>query len=327
LYSWDDENTDWAKPGAYAFKAESASARAADAAKASASGPRTYEKKRQPDVQATDPKKRIVSRSTNPLIIAVDVTGSMGHWPFEIFDRLPLLYMTLSQYRSDLEISFAAIGDAACDRFPLQTTDFARGFDLETRLKALYGEGGGGDEPESYGLFAWWVANHVETPEARMPFLIVFGDATMHLKVPTGQIKHFLGDEVAKDEDSLATWQQVSSRFNTWFLRRPTGTDGDSCWKQWADAVGAQKVVMMDDEQRAVDYAMGLIARSWGHFDDFKLNMKARQDESKIEALEKRLVKVPVALSCPKCSAPIPPTARGLFACSYCGMTLSLGSG
>ena len=33
----------------------------------------------------------------------------MASWPFEIFDRLPLLYNTLSQYREDLEICFAAI--------------------------------------------------------------------------------------------------------------------------------------------------------------------------------------------------------------------------
>ena len=36
----------------------------------------------------------------------------MASWPFEIFDRLPLLFNTLSQYREDLEICFAAIGDA-----------------------------------------------------------------------------------------------------------------------------------------------------------------------------------------------------------------------
>ena len=46
------------------------------------------------------------------------MTGSMANWPFEIFDRLPLLYNTLSQYREDLEICFAAIGDAGVDRSP-----------------------------------------------------------------------------------------------------------------------------------------------------------------------------------------------------------------
>ena len=36
---------------------------------------------------------------------------------------------------------------------------------------------------------------------------------------------------------------------------------------------------MIDDERRAVDYAMGVVARTWGHFEDFKNNMRARQPE------------------------------------------------
>ena len=88
-------------------------------------GPRTYEKKRKANEKIIDPSKHIRSESNNPLIIAVDVTGSMASWPFEIFDRLPLLYNTLSQYREDLEICFAAIGDAAYDDWPLQVTTFA----------------------------------------------------------------------------------------------------------------------------------------------------------------------------------------------------------
>ena len=65
------------------------------------------------------------------------------------------------------------------------------------------------------------------------------------------------------------------------------------------------------------------IARSWGHFGDFKQNMAARQDAAKIEELEKRLSSVPIALVCPKCSAPIPTGASGHFTCSYCGATLT----
>ena len=167
MYSWYDDTSDWAKPGAYAYDPSSKTARDAEAKKAAAAGPRTYADRGQPDPQLTNPNKRITSSSKNPLVIAVDVTGSMQRWPFEIFDRLPLLFNTLSQYRPDLEISFCAIGDAHCDRWPLQTTDFSKGFDLERHLKALYGEGGGGDEPESYGLFAHWVDTHVTAPNAR----------------------------------------------------------------------------------------------------------------------------------------------------------------
>src|SRR5512138_1060864 len=186
MYSWDEDTSKWYGSGAYAYApAPAASARADAAERAKAAGPRTYGGKTGPNEKIIDPKKRIRSESKNPIIIAVDVTGSMASWPAEIFDRLPLLYNTLAQYRTDVEICFAAIGDAAVDRWPLQVTTFAGGFDLEQLLGSLYGEGQGGDAPESYGLFAHWVNTHVEAPNAtETPFLIVFGDVNMHRLVP-----------------------------------------------------------------------------------------------------------------------------------------------
>ncbi|MBN1658272.1 MAG: hypothetical protein JXA93_07725, partial [Anaerolineae bacterium] len=149
MYSWDEDTSKWYGKGEYRYRLGAVAVDAAERARES--GPRTYDRRDGPNEKIIDPKKRIRSTSKNPLIIAVDVTGSMAQWPFEIFDRLPLLYNTLSQYRPDLEICFAAIGDAAVDRWPLQVTTFAAGFDLEQLLGSLFGEGGGGDAPESYG--------------------------------------------------------------------------------------------------------------------------------------------------------------------------------
>ena len=94
---------------------------------------------------------------------------------------------------------------------------------------------------------------------------------------------------------------------------------GDQVDQQWGKAIGGQKIIHIEDEQRAVDYAMGLIARAWGHFGDFKDNMRARQDESKV-----LLVSKPIELKCPLCGAPIPLDAKHRFSCVYCGATLKL---
>lgn len=325
MYSWSDDMSDWADPSKYKFDDKTKADRDRESEKARAHGPRAYSDKAQPNMQFVDPHKHVTSNSPNPLIIAVDVTGSMQRWPFEIFDRLPLLYNTLSQYRPDLEICFAAIGDGGYDKWPLQCTEFSKGFDLEERLKALYGEGGGGDEPESYGLFAYWVQTHVHVPKASRPFLIVFGDASMHEKVPRRQLSHFLGDEIQGDASSLRIWQEVSASWDTWFLRRPTGRKGDRIDQQWAEAIGAQQVVHMQDEQRAVDYAMGLVARAWGHFGDFEDNMRARQDETKVKDLSSSIGSTkPRLFSCPGCNAALPPAARGRFKCAYCGASVQV---
>ena len=320
MYTWDEDTSTWYGKGEYRYGAKGATRRRAAAERAAASGPRTYGDKSGPNQKIIDPSKRVHTESKNPLIIAIDVTGSMADWPFEIFDRLPLLYNTLSQYREDLEICFAAIGDAAVDRWPLQVTTFASCFDLEQLLAALYGEGGGGDAPESYGLFAHWVNTHVEIPDLdEPPFLIVFGDVTMHPFTSAEQIAIYLGDKLGSGVDAIEAWQQVSKTWNTWFLRRPTGRVGDSVDEQWGRAIGAQKVFHIQNEQRAVDYAMGIVARAWGRFDDFQDNMRARQSEESVVALSK-----PIEMMCPRCGGPIPVDAAGMFSCVYCGMTLRI---
>jgi ribosomal protein S27AE len=320
MYSWDEDTSTWYGKAEYKYGTRGATKRKAAADRAKAHGPRTYEKKRGPVEKIIDPSKHVRSESKNPLIIAVDVTGSMANWPFEIFDRLPLLYNTLSQYREDLEICFAAIGDAGYDDWPLQVTTFASSYDLEQLLLGIYGEGGGGDAPESYGLFAHWVNTHVKVPNIQEPpFLILFGDVSMHPKVPKAHLARYLGDQVEQDIDSIKTWQQISETWNIWFLRRPTGKSGDHVDAQWGRAIGEQKIFRIQDEQRAVDYAMGIIARAWGHFEDFQDNMRARHDESKVAMVSK-----PIVMMCPRCGGPIPVDASGMFSCGYCGTTLKL---
>ena len=320
MYSWDEDTSGWYGAERYSYRSTGATKRKSAAARAKAHGPRTYERKNGPNEKIIDPRKYIRSESLNPLIVAVDVTGSMASWPFEIFDRLPLMYNTLSQYRDDLEICFAAIGDAGFDRWPLQVTSFAGGFDLEQLLGSLYGEGGGGDAPESYGLFAHWVNTHVEVSNtSEAPFMIIFGDAPMHQNVPKNQINHYLGDQQRRDVDAIDAWQQVCQTWNTWFLRRPTGKPGDSVDVQWGQAITEQKIFHIQDEQRAVDYAMGLIARAWGYFGDFQDNMRARQSEDKVVS-----VSTPIEMKCPRCGAPIPLNAAGMFSCGFCDTTLKL---
>ena len=122
-----------------------------------------------------------------------------------------------------------------------------------------------------------------------------------------------------QDVNAIEAWQQLARTWNTWFLRRPTGKTGDRVDRQWGKAIGAQKVFRIEDEQRAVDYAMGLIARSWGHFSDFQDNMRARQSEEKVAAVSK-----PIVMKCPRCGAPLPIGAAGMFKCAYCATTLKL---
>ena len=300
MYCWGDENTDWARPGAYEFtpsekKKAEFKALAEDA---KLRGGRTYQKRAAPDLGLVDPRGRTISsRSANPLLVAVDVTGSMQHWPGEIFDRLPLLYQTLSQYREDLEVSFAAIGDATCDKWPLQITDFAAGQSLESRLAALHGEGGGGGGArESYELFAYWVLQRASAPEATRPFLIIYGDEGFYPAIDPKQAAHYVGQAPPGQLSSSTVFQALAEGWNVWHLRKPYGGAQEAeIHAQWAEVLGPERVLMIQDEQRAVDLALGIVARAWGQFADFEQNMLARQSRAKVREVMRAVDKTGAA--------------------------------
>lgn len=293
MYAWGDDMSDWRSPAAYKYsgskKARSKRSKAAKASKQR--GGRSYLQRTKPDMSIVSPAgKTLSTESENPIVVAVDVTGSMSRWPYEIFDRLPLLYQTLSQYRPDVEISFVAIGDATCDSYPLQVCDFAQGVALEDQLNALYGEGGGGGGArESYELFAYYLLTRARAPRAKRPFLILYGDEGFYEQVAAEQIRYYLGGKERRDRDARQVWAALGEAWNIFHLRKPYSGMDDQIRAQWSEAIGEERIIRLDGPQRAVDLALGLIARSWGHYDDFESNVAARQPGSVVSDLRRRI--------------------------------------
>ena len=289
MYSWGNDTNTWKSPGAYDFG--SARAPYLDKLKeeAAAKGSeRSYSKKKEPNLSLVDPKgKTISSDSEDPVIICVDGTGSMKNWPAEIFDRLPLLYQTLSKYRPNVEISFSVIGDATSDQWPVQVSNFGKGPTLDDYLKGLKPEGGGGPGiRESYELWAYFMATRCTTPNAKDPFTIVMGDEKFYDTINPEQVKKYLGVST-QAQDAVEVWKELGNRFDIRFLRKENDMPGKNpeIIAKWEEALGPGHIVPVYDATRVVDVAMGLIAQRWGSFGDFKTNLSARQDADGIEAV------------------------------------------
>jgi hypothetical protein len=291
MYAWGPNTGSWR--GKRSYKFDSAKAPYLDklAADASVRGPRSYLRRGEPDMNLVDPRgKTVSSDSENPLVVGIDVTGSMASWPAEIFDRLPLLYQTLSQYREDLEISFGAIGDAYVDQYPLQVNHFGKGVELEDHIKALAPEGGGGGQiHETYELFAHFMLEHADLPNAKSPFLIIFGDERFYERVDPGQVEHYIGDRLQAPLESEKVWKGLLQKFDLYFLHKPYGNgDSTSIDKEvvdsWGRVIGRQRIIELPSAERAVDVAMGLIARRWGEYGDFTANLNARHDDPLLKA-------------------------------------------
>lgn len=295
MYSWGDDTSTWKKPKGYDY----GSARGdylKTLKKAAGDDERSYEAKSGPTLNLVDPKgKKITTQSQNPVIIGIDGTGSMQKAPAEIFDRLPLLYQTLSKYRPDIELSFSVIGDANIDKWPVQTTQFGKETVLDSYLKALCAEGGGGPGiRESYELWAFNLLEHAEIPKATSPFLIIMGDEKFYEQVDPKQAKKYLDLGLQSPVESMEVWKKLGQRFSIYLLQRPyAGGPTDEIRAQWTHAIGEQHVIPVLDDLRFVDVAMGLIAKQWGAISDFAENLSARQDEKSIEAVMESLRAAP----------------------------------
>ena len=97
------------------------------------------------------------------IILALDVTGSMGSIPHHLVkDGLPdIMQGIIDKGLKDPQLLFLAIGDHECgDKAPLQVGQFESSDELLDKwLTDVFLEGGGGsNEGESY-LLAWYFAS------------------------------------------------------------------------------------------------------------------------------------------------------------------------
>ena len=301
MYGWGRaDTTGWKDPGKYKY--DSARAPYLDKLKSDADkkGPRSYSRGTEPDMALVNPKgKTLKTDSENPIVFLVDGTGSMIGWPAEFFDRAPLLYQTLSQYKEDVEIAFGVIGDANSDRYPYQINDFGKGVTLDDHIKALYPEGGGGGQvSETYELGAYHILNNCEMPNAKSPFLFVFGDEKFYEKVSPGHAEHYLGKTLEGEVDSKDVWKALNQKFNVFFLQKPYGHGSDTgltreIKEYWADAIGVQRVIDLPSADRAVDVAMAIVARYWGEFSDFTDSIAARHDSKTVDKVKASIRYIP----------------------------------
>ena len=93
-----------------------------------------------------------------------------------------------------------------------------------------------------------------------------------------------------QDRDAHDIWSALAESWNIFHLRKPYGGAQErKIKKQWESVLGEERVLEIPEPERAVDLALGLIACSWGHYDDFEANMGARQSTKKVREISRQL--------------------------------------
>lgn len=126
--------------------------------------------------------------NTTPIIIAFDVTGSMGRIPLNLIkNQFPHLMSYLKEIGvQDPQILFMAIGDHYSDSYPIQVDQFEIDSEkIVNSLKTFYIEGGGGGNGGESYLLSWIIAGyHTETDawfkRGKKGFLFTIGDEPCH---------------------------------------------------------------------------------------------------------------------------------------------------
>jgi hypothetical protein len=193
----------------------------------------------------------------NSLAISVlfDVTGSMQAVPRTLQTKLPELFGLLLRkgYTQDPQILFGAVGDATCDRVPLQLGQFESDNRMDDDLGNIFLEGGGGGQmTESYELAMYAMARHTSLDchekRGRRGYLFLIGDELPYGKVKAREVREFIGDELTADIPLTRLLPELQQKFDVYYIL-PAGTAyaGNAkvldCWRKLL----GQNVLELDD--------------------------------------------------------------------------------
>lgn len=178
-----------------------------------------------------------------PIIIGLDVTGSMGRIPYELITSgLPqIMKKIMDEGVKDPQVCFLGIGDSRSDTTPLQVGQFESSDELmEKWLRLVYLEGhGGGNGGEDYGL-AWYFAARCTSVDSfkkhgRKGVIITIGDEPVHMTISRNAIKELFGSAEA-DINVASILDEVRSEWDVYHINVPDYSGKraitKSCWNE-----------------------------------------------------------------------------------------------
>lgn len=224
-----------------------------------------------------------------PIIVGLDVTGSMGMIADNIArEGLGVLFQGILDRKpvTDPHIMFMGIGDANFDKAPLQVSQFEADARIIEQLTQLYLEhGGGGNDFESYNLAWYFAAMHTIhdafEKRGKRGYLFTVGDEEAPHDLTAAQIEAICGDtpqSMLSTADLLALCQRT---YNVFHVVIEQGNHAKSYLpkvrRTWTELLG-QHVIFLSDYTKlaetivsAIEVAEGVdaeeSAKRWGGAD------------------------------------------------------------
>lgn len=209
------------------------------------------------------------------IVVMFDVTGSMGSIPVTLQTKLPeLLGLLLRKgYVSDPQILFGAIGDATCDRIPLQVGQFESDNRMDQNLENIFLEGGGGgQQTESYELAMYFIARHTEidcwNKHGRKGYMFIIGDEMAYSEVDRREVQTVIGDRLQQNIPTKAILRELQERFHVFYILPQGASYGGNATILgfWRKLLG-QNVLELEDSEAVCETIALTIGMTEGTID------------------------------------------------------------
>lgn len=160
---------------------------------------------------------------TIPVVLALDVTGSMGTSIAEVAKRLNEVMTKLYSEIPDVEFCIMGIGDLAYDQAPIQISQFEADVRIAEWLDKVYFEkGGGGNAFESYTA-AWFMGvHHMDLDcwkRGEKGVIITLGDEPLNPYLPKERLERSTGDTgLQADIETGPLFNEACQKFDIYHI-------------------------------------------------------------------------------------------------------------
>ena len=206
--------------------------------------------------------------NTIPVILALDVTGSMGSTAMVVASELNTVMTNLFSSVKDVEFLVMGIGDLAYDTSPIQASQFESDIRIAEQLDKIYFEGGGGGNNfESYTAAWYFAARHTDLDcwkRGKKGILITMGDEFLNPYLPAKPLAKVTGDGVQEDISTASLYVEARKKYDIYHIHvdhRQWGRGGEELKKSFTSILADQHFVSVSVDKVA-DTIVDIVTKS-----------------------------------------------------------------
>ena len=176
--------------------------------------------------------------NTIPVILALDVTGSMGDACKRVAQSLNIIMTDLYKKYKDIEFMIMAIGDLAYDNSPIQASQFESDIRIAEQTDKIYFEGGGGGNAyESYTAAWYFGLNNCKLDcwnRNKKGIIITLGDEPLNPYLPIKPLAKAIG---LNGQDNIETQELYNTAIKKYDIYHVAVKDEDTAYRHYEEDI------------------------------------------------------------------------------------------